>query len=58
MRTILPDLGYRNALEEARIPSLAARRDLLSSGVFNDTVAKKDHKLANLLPPISWPCHL
>ena len=52
MRTISPNLGYRNALEEARFLSLAARHDTLSSGLFNDIVAKKNHKFANLLPPI------
>ena len=52
MRTISPNLGCRNALEEAGFLSLAARRDILSSGLFNDVVAKKKHKFANLLPPI------
>ena len=39
-------------LEEAGIPSLAVRHDTLSSSLFADIVAKKDHKLANLLPLI------
>ena len=51
LRTIFPDSGYRKALEEAGIPTLVDRRDLLYSYV----VAMKDHKLAKLLPLRS--CH-
>ncbi len=50
MRIISPNSGYRKALEEAGIPTLAGRRDLLSKSLFNDIVTTKKHKLVNLLP--------
>ncbi|KAL9960492.1 hypothetical protein ACROYT_G033960 [Oculina patagonica] len=50
MRIIFPNSGYRKALEEAGIPTLAGRRDLLSKSLFNDIVTTKKHKLVNLLP--------
>ena len=36
LRIIFPDSGYIKALEEAGIPTLANRRDLLSRSLFND----------------------
>ncbi|XP_078370275.1 uncharacterized protein LOC144654031 [Oculina patagonica] len=50
MRIIFPNSGYRKALEEASIPTLAGRRDLLSKSLFNDIVTTKNYKLVNLLP--------
>ena len=47
VRMIFPELGYSKALQVTEIPTLAYRRDLLS------IAAKKDHKLANRLPPRS-----
>ena len=43
--------------EEAGIPTLAGRRDLLSKNLFNDIVITKDHKLVNLLPKRSTNSH-
>ena len=48
MRIIFPNSGYIKALEEAGIPTLAGRRDLLSKNLFNDIVITKDDKLVNL----------
>ncbi|XP_078361380.1 uncharacterized protein LOC144645704, partial [Oculina patagonica] len=50
MRIIFPNSGYRKALEEAGIPTLAGRRDWLSKSLFNDIATSKKHKLVNLLP--------
>ena len=44
-------------LEEAGIPTLAGRRDLLSKNLFNDIAITKDHKLVNLLPKRSTNSH-
>ncbi len=49
--------GYRKALEETGIPTLAGRRDLLSKSLFNDIVTTKKHKLVNLLPERSTNSH-
>ena len=57
MRIIFPNSGYIKALEEAGIPTLAGRRDLLSKNLFNDIVITKDHKLVNLLPKRSTNSH-
>ena len=57
MRIIFPNSAYIKALEEAGIPTLAGRHDLLSKNLFNDIVIKKDHKLVNLLPKRSTNSH-
>ena len=48
---IFLSLTYNEALEEASIPTLLARREALSVKLFNDIVNNKEHKLAGLLPP-------
>jgi len=45
-----PELSYNEALEKARLPKLAERRDMLCSKLFKDMVSDPDHKLAYLLP--------
>ncbi len=50
MRIIFPSSGYSKALDQAGIPTLAGRRDLLFKSQFNDIVTTKKHKLDNLLP--------
>ena len=54
MRTVYPDLKYKDALEVADIPTLYTRRETLSRNLFKDIIDKHDHKLVNILPPRSY----
>ena len=52
MLIVFPYLSYYEALMEANIPTFFDRREMLSIDLFKDMVDNKNHKLAELLPPI------
>jgi len=50
MNIIYPELSYTDeALEKAKLPKLAERRDMLCSTNFKDIFSSPNHKLAPLL---------
>ena len=51
LRIIHPDLSYRRALEQSKLPTLYERREENAAKLFNDITTNKSHRLHNLLPP-------
>ena len=49
LRLAFPSLTYEEALQEANIPTLSSRRDILCKRLFQEAEAP-DHKLFPLLP--------
>ncbi len=52
LRIVYPNLHYEDALIEARMESLYARRQIACNKLFNQILNKPNHKLSNLIPKI------
>ena len=56
MRIIFPFTSYRDALQQARLETLSARRELITSKLFESISSNENHRLYKLLPPRN-KCH-
>ena len=52
LRIVYPNLHYEDALIEARMESLYARRQIACNKLFNQILNNPNHKLNNLIPKI------
>jgi hypothetical protein len=52
LRIVYPNLHYEDALIEARMESLYARRQIACNKFFNQILNNPNHKLNNLIPKI------
>ena len=56
MRIIFPFTSYRDALQQARLETLSARRELITSKLFESISSNENHRLYKLLPSRN-KCH-
>ena len=56
MRIISPFTSYRDALQQARLETLSARRELITSKLFESISSNENHRLYKLLPSRN-KCH-
>ena len=56
MRIIFPFISYRDALQQARLETLSARRELITSKLFESISSNENHRLYKLLPSRN-KCH-